>query len=260
MSPTSIPSFSAMRWASAGCERPEKSMSRFDGPVSIQCSGLTSALDSATSSPGRRVSSVVALSTEIALFRDLLRRESSERFGRDIFCYVRPARNPCVVPDLDRGLEAIVNAGPDVAPDLGPPLRAAGLMGEVGGDVAGGDVRVLSDLGVTDVREVRDLRAGTDVRVLDLDEGAGLRAGGELCARAQVGERADECAGADLCIDGDDMWTDLCARGDARLPAQDRERMNRRVRLELDIRLDPGALGIDDGHAREHVVFVHARA
>src|ERR687887_960971 len=106
-------------------------MSRFDGPVSIQCSGLTSGLVSATSSPGRRVSSVVALSTEIALFRDLSRRESSERFGRDIFCYVRTACNPCIVPDLDRGLEAIVNAGPDVVPDLRPALGAAGLVREV---------------------------------------------------------------------------------------------------------------------------------
>src|SRR3954453_10463735 len=121
-------------------------MSRFDGPVSIQCSGFTSALDSATSSPGRRVSLVVALSTEVALFRDLLRRESSERFGRDIFCYVRPARNPCIVSDLDRGLETIVNAGPDVAPDLRPAFGAAGLVREVRRDVAGRHVRVLPDL------------------------------------------------------------------------------------------------------------------
>src|SRR5438874_12498108 len=117
-----MPSFPAIRCASSGCERPANSISRFDGPVSIQCSGLTSALDSATSSPGRRVSSVVALSTEIALFRDLLRRETSKRFGRDVLCYVRTARNPCVVPDLDRSLEPIVDAGPDVAADLRLPL------------------------------------------------------------------------------------------------------------------------------------------
>src|SRR3954464_10294296 len=183
-----MPSFSAIRCASSGCERPEKSMSRFDGPVSIQCSGFTSALDSATSSPGRRVSSVVALSTEIALFRDLLRWESSERFGRDIFCYVRPARNPCVVPDLDRRFEAIVDAGPDVAADLRPPLWAPGLMREVRRDVAGGDVAVLAYLRVADVREVRHLRAGADVRVFDLDERACLRTRRELRAGAQVTE------------------------------------------------------------------------
>src|SRR5882762_8940185 len=117
-----MPSFSAMRCASAGWERPEKSMSRLDGPRSIQCSGFSSGLVSATSSPGRRVSSVVALSTEIALFRNLLRRETSERFGRDIFCYVRTACNPGIVPDLHRRLEPIVNARVDVPPDLGSPL------------------------------------------------------------------------------------------------------------------------------------------
>src|SRR5213596_748014 len=126
-------------------------MSRFDGPRSIQCSGFSSGLVSATSSPGRRVTSVVALSTEIALFRYLLRRESSERFGRDIFCYVRPARNPCVVPDLDGCLEPIVDAGPDVPADLRPSLGTARLVGVVRGDVAGGDIRVLADLGVADV-------------------------------------------------------------------------------------------------------------
>src|SRR5256714_1853832 len=131
-----------MRCASSGCERPEKSISRFDGPLSIQCSGLTSGLVSATSSPGRRVSSVVALSTEIALFRYLLRRETSERFGRDIFCYVRTSCNPSIVPDLHRRLEPIVNAGPDVPPDLRPPLPAVGLVGEIGRDVPGGDVGV----------------------------------------------------------------------------------------------------------------------
>src|SRR5436189_5472460 len=143
-----MPSFSAIRCASAGCERPEKSMSRLDGPRSIQCSGFSSGLVSATSSPVRRGCSVVAISTEIALFRDLRRREASERFGRDIFCYVRTACNPCVVPDLHRRLEAIVNAGPDVAADLGLRLGAVWLVGVVGGDVAGRDVRVLADLGI----------------------------------------------------------------------------------------------------------------
>src|SRR4051812_33495220 len=153
-----MPGFSAIRCANSGCERPEKSMSRLDGPRSIQCSGLSSGLVSATSSPGRRVSSVVALSTEIALFRDLLRRETSERFGRDIFCYVRTACNPSVVPDLHRRLEPIVNAGPDVPPDLRSPLGPTWLVREVGRDVAGRQVGVLADLGIADVGEVRHLR------------------------------------------------------------------------------------------------------
>src|SRR6266545_3604686 len=182
-SPTWMPSFSAIRCANSGCERPEKSMSRLDGPRSIQCSGLTSALVSATSSPGRRVSSVVALSTEIALFRDLLRRETSERFGRDIFCYVRTACNPSVVPDLHRCLEPIVNAGVDVPPDLRPSLGPVRLVGEVGSDVPGGDVRILPDLGIV----------GDYVR-------ADLGAGGNSGLTAQHGERMDRRVGLELDI------------------------------------------------------------
>src|SRR5215210_2388199 len=123
-------------------------MSRLDGPRSIQCSGFNSGFVSATSSPGRRVSSVVALSTEIALFRYLLRRKSSKRFGRDIFCYVRTACNPCIVPHLDGCFEPIVNTGPDVPADLGLAFRTARLVGEVRRDVPRGDIRVLSDLGI----------------------------------------------------------------------------------------------------------------
>src|SRR5215204_4830320 len=125
-----MPSLSAILCASSGCDRPENSISRFDGPRSIQCSGRTSGFDSATSSPGRRVSSlvVVMLSTEIALFRYLLRREAGQRFRRDIFCYVRPACNPCIVSDLDRRLEAVVDARLDVPADSGPLLRTARLV------------------------------------------------------------------------------------------------------------------------------------
>src|SRR2546423_430745 len=105
--------------------------------------------------PGSVSSVVVALSTEIALFRDLPGWESCQRFGRDIFCYVRPTRNPCVVSDLDRRFEAIVNAGPDVPADLRPALRPAGLVCEVRGDVSRGDVRVGAHVRVAQVREMR---------------------------------------------------------------------------------------------------------
>src|SRR3989454_3979017 len=215
-----MPSFSAIFCASSGWERPEKSMSRFDGPRSIQCSGLTSGLVSATSSPGRRVSSVVALSTEIALFRDLLRRETSERFGRDIFRYVRTARNPCVVPDLHRGFEAIVNAGPDVSPDLCPPLLSAGFVGVVRRDVASSHVRVLADLGVANVGEVWHFRASTDLGVLDLDERPCLGPRAELRPGTQVTERADLGAGANLGVLHDHVRSDLCAGTDPRAAAQ----------------------------------------
>src|SRR5436189_278332 len=187
-----MPSFSAILCASSGCERPENSIRRFDGPRSIQCSGLSSGFASATSSPGRRVSSVVvAVSTEVSLFRDLPGWKPCQRFGRDVICYVRPARDPCVVPDLDRGLEPIVNTGPDVTPDLRPTLRPARLMRVIRGDRPGADVCVLADLRVADVGEVRHLRAGADLRVLDLDERAGFRPDVELRPGTEVTERAD---------------------------------------------------------------------
>src|SRR5437763_11670655 len=154
MSPSFTPRCSAIRCASSGCERPANTISRFCGVRSSQWSGRASGAVSGAASPGRVSSAVVVtLSTEIALFRYLLLRETSERFGRDIFCYVRPARNPCIVPDLDRGLEAIVNAGPDVAADLCLALGTTGLMGEVRRDVPGCDVRALAHLGVADVGE-----------------------------------------------------------------------------------------------------------
>src|SRR5437870_490728 len=224
-----MPSFSAIFCASSGWDRPEKSMSRFDGPRSIQCSGLTSDLVSATSSPGRRVSSVVALSTEIALFRDLLRRETSKRFGRNIFRDVRTACNPYIVSDLHRRFETIVDPGPDVSPDLRPPLLPSGLVRVVGRDVAGGHVRVLADLGVADVREMRHLRTGADLGVLDLDERPGLGPLAELRARPQVAEGPDPGAGADLGIVHHCVGTDLGPGGNPCGPAQDRERMDRRA-------------------------------
>src|SRR4051794_34980424 len=181
-----------MRSASSGCERPANSMSRFDGPVSIQCSGLTSGLVSATSSPGSRVSSVVPLSTQIALFRDLSRREAGERFGRYILRDVRPPCNPCVVSDLDGRLEPIVNARLDVAADGRSPFRLARLVREVRGDVAGGDIRVRADVGVADIREVGHFRALSDAGVLHLDEGAGLGLRGKDRAGAKVTEGSDE--------------------------------------------------------------------
>src|SRR5215208_4862547 len=226
-----MPSLSAILCARSGCERPENSISRFEGPRSIQCSGLTSGLDSATSSPGRRVSSlvVVMLSTEIALFRDLPRRESGQRFGRDIFCYVRASCNPCVVPDLDRRLEAILDSGPDVAADLRPLFGTARRVREVAGDVSGRDVRAFPDLGVADIGQMGNLRPCAELGVLELDEGSGLRAATKDRAGTEVAEGADRDVLADVRVDRDDMRSDLGARSNPCAPAQDREGMNRGV-------------------------------
>src|SRR5204862_123838 len=110
-------------------------------------------------------------------------------------------RNPSIVPNLDRSNEGIVDAGPDVAPDDGAALLTAGMVGEVGRDVAGADVRPLADLGVADVRGVRHLRAAAEVGVLDLDERVGelelaLRVPGvEPVERAPERRRAEDVRG-----------------------------------------------------------------
>src|SRR4051812_6338042 len=57
------------------------------------------------------------------------------------------------VADLDGRDERRVHTGSPIGPDLGPMLLAPVV---VGGDVARADVRVLADVGVTDVRQVRD--------------------------------------------------------------------------------------------------------
>src|SRR5215468_4300487 len=103
--------------------------------------------------------------------RRLSLRKPGQRTGRDILRDDGSGCNPNVVANLDGGVEHSVHTGPDVAADLGAPLRLVWLVREVGRDVAGCNVRPLPHLRVADVREVRDLRAGADRCVLDLDEG-----------------------------------------------------------------------------------------
>ena len=128
---------------------------------------------------------------------------------------------------------------PDVAPDPGLRLRLPRFVLEVRRDVSCRDVRVLADLGVPDVGEVRDLRAGADGRLLHLDEAPDLRPLAEDRAGAHVGERAD-----------------LDAGGDPHVAPDDRERMDGDVGLDLDACLDPCRARVDDGDAGEHVRVV----
>src|SRR5665647_498483 len=166
MSPSFRPSLSAICPASSGCERPEKTISRFCGPRSIQCSGFGALTSDPSSRPGRAISAgVVRLSMVLvdpAFLGFLAWRESGERPRGDIIGDDRSRRNPSVVANADRSIERIVDAGPDVAADPGCALGLALLVLEVGRDVAGGDVRIFTDLGVADVGEVRHLRAGAD--------------------------------------------------------------------------------------------------
>src|SRR5271169_6127539 len=192
MSPSSTPSLSAIWCARSGCERPEKTMSRFDGPRSSQCP-WTGCVTAAPSRPGS-ASSAVRLSMLLVdppFLRDLPWREPGERPRGHIMRDDRTGCNPGVVADLHRSIERIVDTGPDVAPDPGGRLRLTGLVLEVRRDVPGRHVRVLADLGVPDVGEVRDLRAGADGGLLHLDERPDLRPLAEDRARPDVGERPD---------------------------------------------------------------------
>src|SRR5688572_31115077 len=139
-------SWSAIFWARTGCDRPEKSISFPEGPRSIQrprspcgwgvCSGVTSR-------PGSD-SSVVPLSTQVALLGDLTRPRDGERFRRHILGDVRAAADPCIVSDRHRSLESIVNAGPDVPADRRAALLTSRLVREVGRDRPGADVGALA--------------------------------------------------------------------------------------------------------------------
>src|SRR5207248_1032230 len=222
--PSSQPRCPVMRPASSGCERPDTTMSRFCGARSIQCICVGS-VTTARSSPGSAISVAVRLSMLLVdpPFLCLLPLgEPGERSRRDIIRDDRTRRNPSIVANVDRSIERIVDTGPDVPADPSPPLGLAGLVLEVRGDVAGRDVRVLADLGVPDVGEVRHLRPGADLGVLHLDERADLR------PRADLGAGPDVREGADL--------------GPGRDPdraAENAVRMDRRVRLDLDVGVDP---------------------
>src|SRR3954470_6717919 len=175
MSPSSTPSWSAMRVASSGCERPENTINRFCGPRSSQCPGSGRTCSVIASRPGSRASSLVVdvgLSTFVdpPFLGDLPRGEAREGTRRDVVRDDRSRPKPHIIPNHDRSNERIVDTGPDVLADRRLTFRATGLVREVRGDVAGGNVRPLADLGITDIGEVRHLRAGADARLLDLHE------------------------------------------------------------------------------------------
>src|SRR4029453_3117679 len=169
-------------------------MRRFHGPRSIQWPGRGCAAAAWPSRPGSASSFVVAVSmlfVDPAFLRDLAWREACQGARRNIFGNDCTGRKPSIVANLDRRIERIVDAGPDVAPDARGRLRLTGLVFEVRSDVAGGDVRILTDLRVPDVGEVRDLRVRADRGFLHLDEGADLRALADARSWADVRERAD---------------------------------------------------------------------
>src|SRR5215203_4287020 len=222
ISPSSTPSWSTMRFASPGCDRPANTISRFCGPRSMKWPGRGSATAGVTSRPGSGARSV-SITTGESFLVDLAGAGDGECLRRDVFRDDGARRNPSIVANRDRSNEPIVDPGPDVAPDRRASLRPSRLVREVGRDVPGRDVRAGSDLGVADVREVGHLCALADVRVLDLHERARLRPRLEDCAGAKVTEGPDDRTRPDLGVHDDGVRADLGLRGHSRGAAQDRE-------------------------------------
>ena len=91
------------------------------------------------------------------------------------------------------------------------------------------------------------LRALADLRLLELHEGPGLGPRGEHRSGAKVTERPHERALADLGVVDHRVRADLGPAADDGAAAQDRERVDDRVGLDVDVGLDPGRRGVDDG-------------
>src|SRR5262249_1090746 len=151
---------------------------------------------SASSSPGS-TRSLVPLPSGIALLVLLALAGHGERIRGHVPGDRRSCGDPCSVSHFDWRDEGIVDPGPDVPADLRLPLRNAWPVSEVRGDRAGADVRVLADLGVPDVGQVRHLRPWPDCGVLDLHERTRLRIGVEDRSGAKVTERPHRRAGPD---------------------------------------------------------------
>src|SRR4029453_7004382 len=227
-----------MRCASSGCDRPAKTMRRLSGPRSMKCPGTGSARGSADSKPGSAAVGS-ALSIVISLLVYLAASGDCERPGRDVLRDDRARGPPSIGANRDGSNEQIVDARVDVATDLRAELARAELGPVVSRDRSRADVRLLAHVGVADVGQVRDLRACADARVLDLHECARLRSAFEVGSGAKVTEWADSRIRPDLGVDDDGMRTDDRARPDLRFPANDRERMDLRVGLDLPVGLGP---------------------
>src|SRR5436305_6364391 len=146
-----MPRLSAMRWPSAGFERPLNSISRLCGARSIHvaCSPLTDgAFPGTVGNSCSGASMLIALSPSISLDLGLFCACHSQCVGRDVVGDDRARRRPGAVADRHRCDEDIMGAGVDVLADRGVLLLCAVV---VGGDRTGADVAARADVGVADV-------------------------------------------------------------------------------------------------------------
>ena len=144
----------------------------------------------------------------------------------------------------------------------------------VGGDGAAADVGVVAEPGVAHIAQVRHFGAVADVRLLHLDECAGLGVLAELVARTQVGPRSDVRARPDMRflhtgtfdyrtlvhgrVDKGGVRADDGVLADHRMALQEGAGQDGGVAADLDVVLDPGGLRIENGHAIAHPAFADA--
>src|SRR5690606_32292162 len=160
----------------------------------------------------------------------------------------------------------VVAADPHVRADHAAVLVDAVVVHE---DRARADVGSLADLGVADVRQVRDLRPLAQVGVLGLDVGADLGLARQAGAGPQVREGADGGLGADLRLRAHRVdhgragahagvgqraaGADPRALADVRAAVQLRAREDLGVLLDGDVHVDPGGGRVDDRDPGPHV-------
>src|SRR5918994_2256631 len=238
---SSTPRCPAIFAASSGCELPATTASRFCGVSETARPTASSGDVGVVSLPSRPGSacSIVTLSTTTLLV-DLLRRKACERVVRDVVGDDGSRRRPRIVANSDRSNEHSVYCHADVAPDRRLALGLTVTVGEVRRDRSCADVRPLPDLRVADIREMRHPGVLPDGRLLDLDERAGLRARPEDGSGAKVTEGTDRRFRADLGVDRNHVRAHFRPGGYLRGAAQDREREDHRIGLDLDPGLDPG--------------------
>src|SRR6188472_3884578 len=157
-----------MRAASSGFARPENSMSRLSYPASMLVRSVVG-----WGSMTLMLASTLVLPPGVIGDVALARAGHAEGPFGHVFGDDGTGRGVGVVAQLHRRDEGRVDRGLHPLAELRAGLLP-GLRVVVGGDRGGPEVGRLSDVRVADVGEVRDLAARADVRVLDLDEGAGL--------------------------------------------------------------------------------------
>ena len=96
----------------------------------------------------------------------------AERTRRHVLGDHTAGRRVGAVAHRDRSDQHGVRAGPHVRADDGAVLLHPVVVDD---DVGRADVGLLADRGVAHIGQMRDLRPGADLGVLDLDEGADLR-------------------------------------------------------------------------------------